>query len=98
MLVKRLFDEIRVFAGMAERTGVQFEREDVRRRGGCCRSLTELIRKARDAGDGTFYLPLTLWPPDTERMELRKRWVVVSSSTHPDPVARHDTDHRRSAS
>lgn len=76
----RLFDEIRVYAGFAERTGVQFERDTVRRSGGCCRSLTELIRKARDAGDGYFYLPLSLWPANTERVALQKKWVVAASS------------------
>jgi hypothetical protein len=78
MLVKQSFDEIRVYAGVAERTGVQFERAAVRRSGGCCRSMTELIRKARDAGDGYFYVPLNLWPADTERVELQKPWVVAS--------------------
>jgi len=47
---------------------------DVRRSGGCCRSLTELIRKVRASGDCTFYLPLA----DTERVELQERWVVLS--------------------
>jgi hypothetical protein len=78
MLVGQSFDEICVYAGVAERTGVLFERNDVRRSGRCCRSLTELIRKARDSGDGAFYLPLSLWPADTERVELQKRWVVLS--------------------
>jgi len=50
----------------------------VRRSGGCCTSLTELIRKARDAGDG-YYLPLDLWPVNTERVALQKSWVVASS-------------------
>ena len=78
-MLAQLFDEIRVYAGFAERTGVQFERDTVRRSGGCCRSLTELVRKARDAGDGYFYLPLNLWPADTERVALQKTWVVASS-------------------
>ena len=82
MLVKTFFDEIRVFAGVAERTGVQLERDVVRRSGGCCTSLTQLIRKARESGDGYFYLPLTLWPADTERVQLQKSWVVVSPSSH----------------
>ena len=30
------------------------------------------------AGDGYFYLPLDLWPPNTERVELQKPWVIVS--------------------
>jgi hypothetical protein len=78
MLVPQPFDEIHVYAGVAERTGVHFEKKDVRRSGGCCGSLTELIRKGRAAGDGTFYMPLNMWPADTERVELRKPWVVMS--------------------
>lgn len=72
------FDEIQVYDGFAERTGVHFERGDVRRREGYCGSLTELIRKARASGDGTFYMPLAMWPADRERVELRKPWVVMS--------------------
>ena len=79
MRVNECFEEIRVYEGVAERTGVQFQRDAVRRSDGCCRSLTELIRKARAAGDGTFYLPLHVWPADTERVELQKPWVVMSS-------------------
>jgi hypothetical protein len=79
MLVTQTFDEIRVYEGVAERTGVHFERSAVRRCGGCCGSLTDLIRKARASGDGTFYLPLNVWPADRERVELRKPWVVMSS-------------------
>jgi hypothetical protein len=78
MLVIQSFDEIQVYASVAERTGVHFERNEVRRSGGCCGSLTELIRKARASGDGTFYMPLNMWPADTERVELRKPWVVMS--------------------
>jgi hypothetical protein len=78
MLVTQSFDEIRVYEGVAERTGVHFERKEVRRNGGCCGSLTELLRKARDAGEGTFYMPVNMWPADTERLELRKPWIVMS--------------------
>ena len=85
MLVKQLFDEIRAYDGVAERTGVQFDRAAVRRSSGCCRSLTELIRKARNGGDGYYYLPLNLWPADTERVELQKRWVVMSSPSLSSP-------------
>lgn len=77
MRVSQLFDEIRVYEGVAERTGMQVERSAVRRSPGCCRSLTELIKKARGAGDGYFYLPLNLWPPDKERLAIQKQWVVV---------------------
>jgi len=78
MQVPQTFAEIRVYEGVAERTGVQFDRQDVRRSGGCCGSLTEFLRKARAAGDGTFYIPLAMWPADTELIELRKPWVVMS--------------------
>jgi len=76
-----LFDEIQVYGGVAERTGTAFEKTEVRRSDRCCKSLTELLRKARSSGDGTFYLPQSVWPVDTERFELRKQWVVMSS--HP---------------
>lgn len=72
------FHEIRVYDGIAERTGAQFERADVRRSDGCCGSVTALIRKARASGDGTFYLPLDQWPAEKQRLELRKPWVVMS--------------------
>ncbi|HEX9163139.1 MAG TPA: hypothetical protein VF980_15650 [Thermoanaerobaculia bacterium] len=86
MLIKRLFAEVRVYEGVAERTGVQFERDVVRRSGSCCRSVTELIRKAREAGDGYFYLPNDVWPADRERVEMQKRWVVIPSPQLPRPL------------
>ena len=79
MRVNQTLEEIRVYAGVAERTGAHVERNDVRRSNGCCGSVTDLIRKARASGDGTFYLPLDIWPADTERFALRKPWVVISS-------------------
>jgi len=78
MPVSQPVEEIRVYEGIAERTGVRFDRSDVRRSEGYCESLTALIRKARAAGDGTFYLPIDQWPAETERLELRKPWVVMS--------------------
>jgi hypothetical protein len=79
MLSKRSLDEIRVYEDVAERTGAHVERSVVRRSEGYCRSLTELMRKARASGDGTFYLPADLWPTNAERVELRKPWVAMSS-------------------
>lgn len=78
MLVHQSFEEVRVIAGVAERTGVLFERSDVRRRTGYCRSLTELVRKARDSGDGYFYLPANIWPAEKEHVDLLKPWIVMS--------------------
>jgi len=79
MLSKRSFDEIRVYAGIAERTGVRFERSAVRRSAACCNSLAELVRKARASGDGCFFLPLEIWPAETEQVDLQKPWIVLSS-------------------
>jgi hypothetical protein len=78
MLVSQVFDEVLVYDGVAERTGAHFDRGAVRRSTGLCRSVGELVRKARSSGSGTFYLPLKLWPADTERMELNRPWVVMS--------------------
>lgn len=78
MLVSQIFDEVLVYDGVAERTGAHFDRAAVRRSTGLCRSLGELVRKARASGNGTFYLPLKLWPPETDRVELTRPWVVMS--------------------
>ena len=79
MRVNQTLEEIRVYGGVAERTGAHVERNVVRHSGGCCASVTDLIRKARASGDGTFYLPLNIWPAHKERLELRKPWIVISS-------------------
>lgn len=73
------FEEIRVYEGVAERTGIQFDRASVRHSAGYCSSLTDLHRKARVAGDGCFYLPLAIWPAGTATLDMRKPWVVMSS-------------------
>ena len=73
-----------MYGGLAERTGLQFERSEVRRSVGCAGSLPELLRKARLAGDGTYYLPLEMWPADRPTVEIRKPWVVVSALAPPD--------------
>ena len=80
------YDEIRVYEGVAERSGVQYDRSEVRRSGSCCKSLAALIRKARVSGDGYFYLPLNVWPADTERVELRKQWVGMSTQPDSSPA------------
>jgi hypothetical protein len=81
MLSTQSFEEVRVYDGFAERTGAQFDKKAVRRSDGFCGSMTQFLRKARAAGDGTFYLPLGMWPAGAEQVPLRKQWVVMSS--HP---------------
>jgi len=78
VLKRQAYEEVRVYDGVAERTGVQFARSEVRRSSGHCASLSDFLRKARAAGEGTFYMPLGTWPADTQRIELRKPWVVMS--------------------
>ena len=70
-----LFDQIRVYEGVAERTDVRFERSEVRRSAGFCTGLRDLARKVRAAGDGYYYLPVDEWPADTEKIDLLKPWV-----------------------
>ena len=79
MRISQSFDEVRVYAGVAERTGVHFDRDAVRRSAGYCGNLPALVRKARSIGDGTFYLPIDVWPADSEQLDLRKPWIVMSS-------------------
>jgi hypothetical protein len=74
----REYEEIRVYDGFAERTGKRFERSEVRHSEGCCGSLTGFLRKARAAGEGTFYIPVGAWPADRDKIELREPWVVMS--------------------
>jgi hypothetical protein len=74
----RSVDEIRVYAGIAERTGVRFDRKDVRRSAGFCRSLQALVRNVRSIGDGTFYLPVDVWPGNSDRFDVYKPWVVMT--------------------
>jgi len=59
---------------------VEFERDTIRRSAGCCRSRGELLRKAREGGDGYYYLPAGEWPAATERILLQKRWAVTPSA------------------
>ena len=67
-----------VYVLFAKVVADRFERSEVRRSEGCCDSVAGFLRKARAAGEGIFYLPLGMWPAETERMELRKPWVVMS--------------------
>ncbi len=71
------FDEIRVFEGVAERTGTVVNRETVRGSEGMCRSVTELTRRARRMGDGYFYLPVLLWPEGVTQLPLSQTWTTM---------------------
>ena len=72
------FDEIRVFEGVAERTGTTVDRQTVRGSNAVCRSVSELTRRARRMGDGYFYLPVLMWPDGVKEIPLSETWTTMS--------------------
>lgn len=72
------FDEIRVFEGIAERTGTTVDRDTLRGNFGVCRSLSILTRMARRMGDGYFYLPVVMWPEGVTRLPLAATWTPMA--------------------
>jgi hypothetical protein len=71
------FDEVRVFEGIGERTGNTCDRSTVRRSKGVCKTVSELSRKVRNQGDGTFYLAVAAWPENTVRLVLTMKWITM---------------------
>lgn len=74
----RLYEEIRVFEGVAEPTGNTVDRQTVRGSAAVCRSINELTRKVRRLGDGYFYVPSLVWPEGVEKIQLFAEWVPIS--------------------
>ncbi len=72
------FDEVQVYEGIAERTGITVDRATLRGSKSVCRSLAELTRKARSMGDGHFYLAGLVWPPDETRIDLTMNWTTFA--------------------
>jgi hypothetical protein len=72
------FDEIRVYEGVAERTGKTVDRKTVRGSAAVCRSLSELTRLVRRLGDGVFYLPVSMWPEGVKELPLSETWTTMS--------------------
>ena len=77
--MNKSFDEVQVFDGVAERTGVTLDRDGVRGRSGVCRSVTELSAKSRRLGDGFYYLASSAWPADTKTVNLTRAWTTIGS-------------------
>ena len=71
------FDEIRVYEGVAERTGNTVDRKTIRGSKSLCRSLTDLTRTVRRLGDGYFYLPVMMWPEGEKKLMLASTWTVI---------------------
>jgi hypothetical protein len=72
------FAEVRVYEGIAERTGVVVDRATVRGISTVCRSMAELTRKVRQHGDGNFYVAVNAWPPDIVQIPLFDAWIPMS--------------------
>jgi hypothetical protein len=72
------FDEIRVYEGVAERTGTKIDRQTIRRSPTACRSVSELTRRVRRLGDGLFYLPVSMWPEGKTEIPLSQTWTTMS--------------------
>ncbi|HEV8660689.1 MAG TPA: hypothetical protein VGS96_18950 [Thermoanaerobaculia bacterium] len=75
----RQFDEIRVYEGIAERTGTKVDRQTVRGSTAACPSVSELTRRVRRMGDGFFYLPVSMWPEGVTSLSLSQTWTTMSS-------------------
>ena len=75
--MSKSFDEVQVFDGVAERTGVSVDRAGVRGHRGVCRSVGELSAKSRRLGDGYYYLASAAWPPETQSMSVIRAWASL---------------------
>jgi hypothetical protein len=71
------FDELRVYEGIAERTGKTVDRNTVRGSRAVCQSVSELARKVRNLGDGYFYLASSAWPENADRLDLTAKWTPM---------------------
>jgi hypothetical protein len=76
--LNRIFDEIQVFDGIAERTGQSMDRASVRGHSGVCRSLSELYAKSRRLGDGFYYLAASEWPAEMQTVKLTREWAAMA--------------------
>jgi len=74
-----MFAEVKVYEGIAERTGITVDRATVRRSKSVCQSVGELARKVRLDGDGTFYLAVEAWPENTAKLDLIAKWTPMGS-------------------
>jgi hypothetical protein len=72
------FDEVVVYAGIAERTGTQLDRASVRGRRVVCKSLTQLAAQSRRLGDGIYYLAADAWPAGEASVDVNRRWQPLA--------------------
>ena len=75
--MKASFDEVHVFEGVGERTGLRLDRQGVRGRRAVCRSVGDLAAKSRRLGDGYYYLASAAWPDGSTSVNLALEWVSI---------------------
>jgi len=72
------YDEVQVYNGVAERTGTRVQRAGVRGRRGVCHSVGQLGSKARQLGDGYYYLISAAWPEGQDTVDLNRTWTSLA--------------------
>lgn len=76
--MSRSYEEIRIFEGIAERTGNFVERAAARGHATLCSSMNQLGAVSRRLGDGLYYLAPSAWPDDdTETVDLNRSWTTL---------------------
>ena len=81
--MKLTCEEIRVFEGMAERTGEQLELRGLKAHKNGCTSMRDLVRKYKILGDGHFYLPVGNWPDGAPSVSLDNvKWIGLDKAFH----------------
>jgi hypothetical protein len=80
-VVNSICAEISVYQGVGERTGQLVERRAIRGKPGLCKSMRDLSIKSRILGDGYYYIPIELWPPNEPVVINKIDWTVMSSMT-----------------
>jgi hypothetical protein len=67
-----LCEEIHVYDNVAERTGATVDLAGLKREPRVCTTVSDLVRKHRQHGDGHFYLPRGHWPEGETSLALDK--------------------------
>ncbi len=73
----RSYEEIRIYDGIAERTGNRVDRPAAGPRATLCSSINQLGASSRRLGDGLYYLAESEWPEETESVDLNRSWTPL---------------------
>lgn len=77
--IERVCEEVRAYAGAAERTGATIMLRGMKAGTRTCTSVTDLVRKYKLYGDGLFYLPLGHWPEGQTEIALDNvKWMGIT--------------------